>query len=146
MRRLTIKKKNNKKKINGRVVKSEFEWEVYERLKSILPKGATIEYEVDKIPYIIKHTYTPDFTITFKDGRKVYIEAKGAGRQFDGAVRQKMVAVRDQNPELDLRIIFYRDAKIGPVRKDNTFLKQSDWGTKNKFTFSVREYLEEWFK
>ena len=25
---------------------------------------------------MIKHTYTPDFTITFKDGRKVFIEAK----------------------------------------------------------------------
>ena len=138
-------KKKKLPKIGKRVVKSEFELEVYNQLKELLPKGATIEYEADKIPYTISHTYTPDFTITLKGGRKIYIEAKGAGRQFDGTVRQKMVAVRDQNPDKDIRIIFYRDAKIGPTRKDNTFLKQSDWGTKNKFIFSIREFIKEWF-
>ena len=143
-----MKRRKQIKKIDGKVVKSNFEYEMWLKLKEILPKGAKIEYEVDKIPYVIEHVYIPDFTITFKDGRKLYIETKGNGRQFDGHTRQKMVAVRDQNPEIDLRIIFFADGRIGGSkrRKDGNYYRQSDWGKKNNFLFAIREIVEDWFK
>lgn len=121
---------------------------MYLKLKELLPKGATIGYEVDKIPYVIEHVYIPDFTIEFKDGRKLYIETKGNGRQFDGHTRQKMVAVKDQNPELDLRIIFFADGRIGGSkrRKSGEYYRQSDWAKKNNFMFTIREVLEDWFR
>lgn len=75
----------------------------------------------------------------------MWIEAKGNGRQFDNSVRQKMINVRDQHPEIDLRIVFYNDGKIGPKRKDGTYMKQSDWAVKNKFQFAIREIPQEWF-
>lgn len=142
------RRKQQIKKIDGKFVKSNFEYEMYLKLKELLPKGATIGYEVDKIPYVIEHVYIPDFTIEFKDGRKLYIETKGNGRQFDGHTRQKMVAVKDQNPELDLRIIFFADGRIGGSkrRKSGEYYRQSDWAKKNNFMFTIREVLEDWFR
>lgn len=133
-------------KIGKKYVKSNFEYEIYLKLLEILPKGATIEYEADKIPYVIEHVYIPDFTIQLRDGRKIFIETKGNGRQFDSSVRQKMVAVKDQNPESDIRMIFYADGRIGGSkrRKDGGYYRQSDWSKKNGFIFSIREVEEDW--
>lgn len=103
-----------------------------------------VEYEVSKIPYQIDGEYTPDFTITTKSGKTLYIEAKGNGRYFDQRVRQKMIAVKKGHPELDIRIVFYADGKIGPVRKDGTFRRQSDWAKKNDYVFAIRDVPEEW--
>lgn len=55
-----------------------------------------------------------------------------------------MVAVKDQHPDKDIRIVFYADGKIGPKRKDGSFLRQSDWAQKTKYQFSIREFPEEW--
>jgi len=137
--------KRPKKKINGKVIHSQFEQEVYDNLKALLPRGATIEYEPEKLRYVIEYDYKPDFVITFKDGRKIYIEAKGAGRQFDDNVRRKMAAVKAQHPDKDIRIIFYRDAEFGKRRKNGSKTRQSDWSSKVGFPFTIREYLKEWF-
>ena len=139
-------KPKKKLRINGKIVKSDFEYRVYEQLKQVVPKGAVIEYEVDKIPYVIQHYYVPDFTVTLKDGRVFRIEAKGNGRQFDSHVRQKMVAVKDQHPEMKPLIVFYSDGKIGPKRKDGSFRKQSDWGNQHGYTYSIKDVQKEWFK
>ena len=112
----------------------------------MLPKKARVEYETEKFPYSINHLYTPDFVITKKDGSKLYIEAKGNGRQFDHSVRTKMISVRDQHPEIDLRILFFSDGKIGPKRKDGSFMKQSDWAIKNNFKFAIGTVPIEWLK
>lgn len=57
-----------------------------------------------------------------------------------------MIAVKNQHPSIDLRIVFYSDGKIGPTRKDGTWLRQSDWAVKNGFTFSIRKIPDEWFE
>lgn len=137
--------KKSKPKIGRKIVKSDFEYQVYKALKNRLPRGATIEYETEKLKYVIEAEYTPDFVITFKDGTKLYIEAKGNGRQFDQNVRKKMIAIKDQHPDKDIRIIFYRDGKVGNKRKDGSFYKQSDWAIKNGYKFSVTEIPSDWF-
>ncbi len=103
-----------------------------------------LEYESEKFRYTTEHNYLPDFKITTKKGTTFYLETKGNGRAFDHSVRVKMINVRDQHPELDIRILFYSDGKIGPKRKDGSFMKQSDWAQKNKFQFAIREIPEEW--
>ena len=145
-----IKTKRRKKaplpKIGRKKVRSNFELEVYKKIKELLPKSYTVDYEPDKIEYTIQHTYTPDFKITRPDGSFFYIEAKGNGRQFDSSVRQKMVAIKNQRPDLDIRMCFYADGKVGNTRKDGTFMRQSDWANKAEYDFCIRNVPKEWMK
>lgn len=121
---------------------------MYKEIEAILPKGATIEYESENIPYVIEHVYQPDIVITFRDGRKLYIEAKGNGRQFDQHARAKMIAVKKQHPDKDIRIIFMADGRIGGVkkRKRGGYYKQSEWAQRHGFLFSIKKVIEDWFK
>lgn len=61
--------------------------------------GVDYEYESTKIPYQIAHNYTPDFLLP----SGIFLEAKG---YFDADDRRKIKAVKEQHPEIDLRIIF----------------------------------------
>lgn len=61
--------------------------------------GVCFEYESTKIPYIIRHNYTPDFVLP----SGIYLEAKG---YWDAEDRRKMLAVKESNPELDIRMVF----------------------------------------
>jgi hypothetical protein len=114
--------------------------------QTILGNVKEVEYETEKFNYTTSHTYLPDFKIKTKTGKIFYVEAKGNGRAFDPTVRTKMINVRDQNPDIDIRIVFYSDGKIGPKRKDGTCLKQSDWATKNNFKFAIKHIPQEWFE
>ena len=135
------RRRKTKPKIGKRTVSSDFEYDVYLVLKDVLPTKYKLEYEVDKLPYVLEKNYIPDFTITRDDGTILYIEAKGLGRAFDGYVRAKMIAIKAQHPEKDIRIIFYRD---GPIAK-NAKMKASDWAEKHGFPYSISEIPEEWF-
>lgn len=107
--------------------------------------GLDAEYETESLPYTVEHSYTPDFPIA---GTNKFIEYKGNGRAFDNAVRQKMIAVKNQYPQYEFLIVFHTDGKIGPKRKNGTFLKQSDWATKNGFRFCIGRHNipKEWFE
>ena len=61
--------------------------------------GVDYEYESTKVPYVLKCNYTPDFVL--KNG--VMLEAKGHLSPDD---RRKMLAVKKQHPELDIRFVF----------------------------------------
>ena len=61
--------------------------------------GVKYEYESTKVPYQIMHNYTPDFLLP----NGVYLECKGYWEPED---RRKIKAVKEQNPELDLRMVF----------------------------------------
>ena len=75
------------------------------------PNKLTIDYESEKLGYNVPGTYIPDFVITFKDGRKLYIESKGYFRYAD---QVKMLAVKQAHPNLDIRMLFMRDQKLSP--------------------------------
>ena len=131
--------KPTKNKIGKRVVKSEFEWATYHALKAHLPKGADLEYETERLKYIIEKEYIPDFIITFKDDYKIYVEAKG---YFPYEHREKMIAVKKANPTLDIRMVFYGDSpsKLGRGNK----MKPSEWAVKYGFPFAIGEIPKEW--
>jgi len=112
-------------------------------LKALVDRKGTykykLEYEEEVFDYIIKRTYTPDFILTFKDGRKIYIEAKGYFRDAD---QKKMRAIKEQHPELDIRLLFQNDGKI-----TNTKMRYSDWCNKYKFPFAIWPNIpEDWFE
>ena len=71
-----------------------------ERIATLLQQlGVSYEYESTQIPYTIQHHYRPDFVLP----NHVYLEAKG---YWDPADRRKILAVKKDNPYIDLRMVF----------------------------------------
>lgn len=71
-----------------------------ERVADLLVElGVKYEYETKKVEYTISHVYTPDFVLP----NGVILECKG---YWDSADRRKIKAVKKQNPDLDLRMVF----------------------------------------
>lgn len=130
-------------KLDGRKAKSLFEVEVYEEAKR---NAKDVKYESEWFDYISKHRYNPDIVMTTKSGKRIYIEVKGNGRSFDSTVRAKMVAMKKQHPDIDIRFIFYRDGKVGRRKKDGTFTKQSDWAARHDFPFGIKTIPPEWYE
>lgn len=144
------KKKTKLPKLNGRVAKNPSEVDCYNHIQSILPKGLKVVYEEVEIPYVLSKKYRPDYRISFIRGDQTlcFLEYKGNGKAFTPEVRQKMIAVKEQNPDCKFYIVFHSDGKCGPTRKDGTFLRQSDWARKHGFEFCIgwQNIPEEWFK
>lgn len=97
-----------------------------------------IGYETLSFNYTLSRRYTPDFTITWPSGRTAYIEVKGYLRPED---RAKLLAVKRDNPEIDLRIVFGRD---NPIRK-GAKLTYSQWAEKHNIPYSIGTPPKEWF-
>uniref|UniRef100_A0A6M3L1D0 Putative endonuclease I n=1 Tax=viral metagenome TaxID=1070528 RepID=A0A6M3L1D0_9ZZZZ len=73
--------------------------------KNLSSRHIKFEYERDKLIYIPKpKVYIPDFKIYRKDGSWFLVECKGYLKPTD---RSKMKLVKEQNPDVDLRIIFF---------------------------------------
>ena len=121
--------------------KGKWEPEVYKGILAI--KGSSrnfiVEYETEKLPYTVEYVYVPDFIISFKDGRKIYLEAKG---YFDTIDRRKLVAVRKQNPDIDIRLVFQANNKIHKASPT----RYSDWCEKHNFKYCIKEIPVEWLK
>lgn len=115
--------------------KNKFESRISEELHS---KGATPKYETFSIPYVQERTYKPDFLIRGTKG-EIIIEAKGL---FDASDRRKHREVREQNPQYDIRFVFYADHKIS--KKSKT--RYSGWCEKNGFKYAVGHVPDEWLE
>ena len=61
--------------------------------------GVSYEYESEKLSYTIEHNYTPDFRLP----NYTYLETKG---YWDASDRRKVLAVKKDNPDVDLRMVF----------------------------------------
>ena len=78
----------------------KFRSKLEERIADLLEGlGVSYEYESTKIPYTIQHNYSPDFCLP----NHVYLEAKG---YWDPEDRRKILAVKKDNPDIDLRMVF----------------------------------------
>ena len=79
---------------------SKYRSKLEERLATLLTTlGISYEYESEKVSYTIQHHYTPDFVLP----NHLYLEAKG---YWDAADRRKILAVKKDNPDMDLRMVF----------------------------------------
>lgn len=120
-------------------MRNQFEKDIHTQLVRRFGKG-NVEYEPVKFHYTTKHIYTPDFRVrTNSDGDlrpyEWFVESKGYFRQED---MRNLRAVRECNPELDLRIIFQRDSKY---RKTMTY---SDWAKRYNFPHAIAKVPKEW--
>jgi len=108
--------------------RNEFEKSIERFLKK---KKVKFKYEREKIPYVIAGHYIPDFIIETKLGT-VYVEAKGYLRP---EAKRKMVAVKRQHPEMDIRFVFYS-------RRSS----QIKWADKHGFKWAIKEVPTEWLQ
>ncbi len=93
------------------------------------------EYEPTKVPYQIMHNYTPDFLLN----NGVYLEVKG---YFDSDSRRKMKAVKLQNPDLDIRMVFQAPYNTISKKSKTTYAK---WCEKLKIPWtSWHDIPMEW--
>lgn len=108
------------------MLRNDFEKKISRQLKK---RKIKFEYETERIPYVLKGNYIPDFIIETELG-KIYLECKGFFRIED---RRKLAAVKQQYPNLDLRIVFYRLNK--------QYIK---WAEKHKIRWSVGSIPNDW--
>ena len=99
--------------------------------KQIKRSKVPFKYESEKIPFVIASHYKPDFILSTPLGR-VYVECKGYFRPDD---KRKLVAVKRQHPNLDIRILFYQHRPA--------YIK---WAEKNGFKYAVEKIPREWYK
>jgi len=79
---------------------SKFRSQLEENIAKLLDGlGVSFEYESEKLGYTIEHSYTPDFVLP----NYTYLEAKG---YWDPKDRRKILAVKKDNPDIDLRMVF----------------------------------------
>ncbi len=119
-----------KGRLKTRMVRSGFEAEVMEHL-DLLSVGYT--YEGEKIPYTSDHHYYPDLKLS----NGVIVEIKGF---FPSEDRRKMRLVKEQHPELDIRLLFQRDSWLYKGAKST----YSQWATKHGFPWALKEIPYDW--
>lgn len=75
-------------------------------------------------------TYTPDF---YFPATGVVMEAKG---KFDARARKVALAMQEQHPDVDYRILLQRDNWLSGKKKQ----RYSDWLEKHQIPFAVGKY------
>lgn len=121
-------------------VRSDLELTIYKDIqRKIGKRKIQLEYETTSIPYKIEKrlVYIPDFIIKIPGRKPIYIEAKGYFRPAD---MMKMRLVKEQNPDLDIRMVFPQDNKV--YRRK---MRYSDWCKRYGFPYHIgTEIPEEW--
>ena len=79
--------------------------------------GVKYEYETTRVRYIIQHVYTPDFVLP----NGVVLECKG---YWEPADRRKIRAVKELNPNLDLRMVF--QAPFNKIKKSKLHTRRCE--------------------
>ncbi len=96
--------------------RSGLEEQVAELLSGL---GVSYEYESKKIPYVIQHTYTPDFVLS----NNVILECKG---YWDAADRRKIKTIKKDNPDIDLRMVFQSPYNTISKKSKTTYAQWCD--------------------
>jgi hypothetical protein len=138
--------KRNKNKFKP--LRSGLEREIHDQLTGV---GIEFGYETEKIEYrrpVIRgickcgnpkvyqrRYYTPDFIL--ENG--IRLECKG---RLTSADRSKLVAVKLQHPQIDLRMLFGANNKIDKNRPK----RYSDWASENGIKFAIKVVPESWLK
>ena len=115
----------------------------YDFSKHLSRKKIKFGYETESIqwtPPVTTKNYWPDFVLDKKDGTKLYLENKGCLTVDD---RKKMLCVKQQNPELDIRFVF-QNAKAKIRKGSKTTV--SMWAEKNGFLWCESVLPVEWEK
>ena len=123
------------RKHNANRYRSGLEKVVAEYLKQ---NKKNFRYEDLKIEWkdLRYRTYSPDFILD----NGIIVETKGI---FDNEDRRKHLAVREQHPELDIRLVF-SNAKAKLYKGSKTTYAM--WCEKNNFLYSHRVIPPDWLE
>jgi len=116
--------------------RSGFEHKVADQLKE---SKTAFEYETTVIDYIkpeTHHKYTVDFTLP----NGILVETKGRWVLED---RKKHMLIKQQHPELDIRIVFQNPR--GKIRKGSK-TTYADYCDKNGIVWAEKEIPTDWLK
>lgn len=133
------------------LLEARYRSKLEERIADQLERaGIRFGYESQWVPYTVPERqakYLPDFPI---DGTTILIEGKGrfGGFKSDSSgaqERQKLILLKEQHPELDIRLVF-QDARKPIYRGSKT--TYAKWATDHGFKYSdkgvvPKEWLEE---
>ena len=98
----------------------KFRSKLEEKVATLLKElGVSYEYESTQVPYVIQHNYTPDFLLP----NHVYLETKG---YWDAADRRKVLAVKRDNPFIDLRMVFQSPYNTISKKSKTTYAQWCD--------------------
>ena len=114
--------------------RSGFEHKVSEKLTECKVKFG---YETTQIKYIkpeTQHKYTVDFTLP----NGILVETKGRWVLED---RKKHLLIKEQHPELDIRIVFQNPR--GKIRKGSK-TTYADFCDKHEIPWAEKEIPQEW--
>lgn len=132
----TIKTTRSKRKLKTAtattkpVFKSKFEEEIARSLDRLKVEYA---YEPTKLRYAVLRDYKPDFVLS----NGIYIETKGYFKSDD---QRKMRAIKDQHPEIDIRMVFQRLAG----RVQGSKMTNAEWCDKYGFQYADGKIPREW--
>jgi len=113
-------------------LKSGFERSFQANLKS---RRIKFKYESIGIPYTLERNYFPDFEII---DHGFFIETKG---RLDRDSKAKMLAVKRQHPDIDIRFVFmYPHKKIAGTKQTH-----AQWAERNGFRWAEGVAPEKWF-
>ena len=128
---------NRKGYLPPKPYKSWYEFDIARNLKE---SGVDFTYEREWVVYTEPaqtRKYKPDF---FIENSHVIVEAKG---RWEAQDRKKISLVIEQNPHLDLRMLFHTDNKISPRSKT----RYSDWCKKRNITYAIGKVVpKEWLQ
>lgn len=110
--------------------KSKFEEEFH-------TKYPQVEYEADKLKYLVEHTYNPDWKVK----ENVYIETKGLWKAAD---RAKHLHIKEQHPDVTVYLVFQNpNNKLSRVSKTS----YGEYCDKHGIGWATIDNVpEEWFK
>ena len=116
---------------------SKFEARVGEALKK---SGVDSKHQPPSLSYTRQCEYTPDFLITTKSGKEIYIETKGYWTSSD---RSKHKLVCAANPGVDIRLVFQNANNKLNKNSDTTY---GDWCDRYKVKWAHLNVPEEWLE
>ncbi len=119
-------------KVDNIKTRSKFETDTIRALKAA---GVRFGYETMKLKYYPKASvYTPD--IILDNG--IVVELKG---YFRAADRAKLLMVKKQHPDIDLRLVFMSSKNKLHSQSSTTY---GQWCEKNGFLYSDKKIPAEW--
>ena len=103
---------------------------------SLNERRVPFQYATLTLDYVIEAKYTPDFILP----NGVIIETKGRLLKED---RRKMIAVKKQHPDLDIRFVFQNgNDKISRAKRSVTY---GQWATRHGFKWSSGFIPNSWY-
>lgn len=123
----------NERFFRGKKYRSAFEGRI---ARDLTERGVPFKYEAKQIFYSQPSSYVTDFSLPLG----VLVEVKGYLRPTD---RRKLLEVKRQYPELDIRLVFQRarNKLSGASSKGLTY---GQWATRHGFLWAEGTIPDEW--